>query len=224
MWLVAGVVGYLIGSVSFARIVGHWRAPGTDLSIVEYEIPGSDEVWTYRGVSATSVAKRIGFRWGLLVAGLDMAKGLVPTLVTRMAWPDQSWYLVLGLTVVMGHVWPIYHRFRGGRGQSTLIGSVLAASPIALPVAIVAGTIMGLLLLTSGYLARQGFGCFVWVWPLIREGPSADLTFGISISIAYLIAIWPDVQEERRVKGSLIGEGRYSQRFSHAWAELTSDE
>ena len=60
MWLVAGVVGYLIGSTSFARIVGNWKAPGTDLSIVEYEVPGSDEVWTYRGVSATSVTKRIG--------------------------------------------------------------------------------------------------------------------------------------------------------------------
>lgn len=219
-----GVGAYLIGSISFARLIGRWRAPEVDLSEVEYHVAGTEESWVYRGVSATTVTKKIGLRWGLVVVALDLSKGLLPTLMTRILWPAEEWYLVVGVMVVVGHVWPIWHRFVGGRGQSTLIGSVLAVSPLALVVAILVGAVAGLFLFTSSHLARQGFGLYVWVWPLVHSGSGEVLYFGVAISLVYLAAIAPDLREEKRVQRTKELPSSYRRRLSAAWDEFTSDE
>lgn len=223
MWAVLAIGGYLIGSISFARIVGRWRAPDVDLSQVEYSVAGREEQWVYRGVSATSVTEKIGLRWGLLVVALDMSKGLVPTLITRLLWPDEPWYLIVGVMVVVGHVWPVWHRFLGGRGQSTLIGSLLVVSPISLPIAIIVAIPAGLLIFTSAHLAREGFGLYVWLWPLVWDGIGGTLWYGVAISFVYLAAIWPDLLEERRGRRSTEHPRSYRERLSAAWAEFPSD-
>lgn len=222
--VVLAAVAYLIGSISFARLIGRWRAPEVVLSEVAYEVPGTDEVWMYRGVSATTVTKKIGLRWGLLVVGLDMSKGLIPTLLTRLVWPADPWYLIVGVLVVVGHVWPIWHRFEGGRGQSTLIGATLVAAPLALLVSIVVGALAGLFVFTSAHLARQGFGLYLWVWPLAWDGPGALFVFGLALSLVYLAAILPDLHEERRVQRSKGPAGPYGTRLRQVWAEFTSEE
>lgn len=215
---------YLVGSISFARLIGRWRAPEVVLSDVEYEVPGTDEVWVYRGVSATTVTRQIGLRWGLVVVGLDMSKGFLSTLITRLLWPAEPWYLIVGVLVVVGHVWPLWHRFEGGRGQSTLIGSMLVATPLSLLVSIVLGAVVGLLVFTSAHLARQGFGLYLWVWPLARNGPDAIFTFGLALSVVYLAAIWPDLREERRIQRAKGPAGPYWIRLRHVWHEFTSEE
>ena len=92
----------MIGSVSFARMVGRWKAPGVDLTAVEYPVADSEEVWVYRGVSATTVSRKLGFRWGLVVFVLDLLKGLLPTYWVLLTWPDEVWHLVVGVFVVVG--------------------------------------------------------------------------------------------------------------------------
>ena len=71
--LSAALAGYLVGSISFARVVGRIVLPGQDLSAatLQYDESGAIEV---EGVSATSVSVRAGRRWGLLVSLLDIAK------------------------------------------------------------------------------------------------------------------------------------------------------
>jgi glycerol-3-phosphate acyltransferase PlsY len=221
---VLGVVAYLIGSVSFARIVGGWRAPEVDLSEVEYHVAGTHERWVYRGVSATTVTKKIGLGWGVVVVALDLSKGLVPTFMTRSLWPAEDWHLVVGVLVVVGHVWPLWHRFVGGRGQSTLIGVVLVVSPLSLVVAILVGAVAGLLVFTSSHLARQGFGLYIWVWPLLRGGVDDVFYFGVAMSVVYLLAIRPDLREERRVQQSIGRADAYRNRLIAAWDQFTSDE
>lgn len=222
--IVLAAGAYLIGSISFARLIGRWRAPEVVLSDVQYEVPGTDELWVYRGVSATTVTKKIGLRWGLLVVGLDMSKGLVPTLITRLLWPGEPWCLIVGVLVVVGHVWPVWHRFKGGRGQSTLIGSALVVSPLSLLVSIVVGALVGLLVFTSAHLARQGFGLFLWVWPLSWNGPGVVFLFGSALSLVYLLAIWPDLREEKRIQRSKGARFPYAIRLRHVWREFTSEE
>ena len=61
--LLAAVAGYLVGTISFSRILGRIRLPGADLSETSYDVEGTDETWTYRGVSATSLLARAGWKW-----------------------------------------------------------------------------------------------------------------------------------------------------------------
>lgn len=222
--LVLAAAAYLVGSISFARLVGRWRAPEVDLTTVEYPVEDSDVVWVYRGVSATTVSRKLGFRFGLLVFALDFAKGLLPTLWVRMAWPDQTWYLVVGILLVVGHVWPLWHGFVGGRGQSTAVGSVLAVNPVILPVAALVGAFTGLLLFTSAHVARQGFGLYMWVWPLVTDGAGVYFWFGLALSFVYFLAIRPDLREERRVKEATGIPESYVGRLQLAWSEFTSTE
>lgn len=218
------ISAYLVGSISSARIIGRLKAPDVDLTKVEYPVPGTEEVWVYRGISATTVSKKIGALSGFVVFVLDLLKGLLPTYWVRAAWPDEVWYLVVGVLVVAGHVWPIWHRFAGGRGQSTAVGVVLAVNPVILFVAAWAGVVIGLLLLTSAHIARQGFLLYLWVWPLITTGVNATFWFGLALSALYLLAIRPDLREERRVRAAVGVAGDYGKRLREAWREFTSTE
>ncbi len=200
---VIAVAGYLIGSISFARLIGRIRLPGVDLAETDYPVEDTDEVWVYRGVSATSVLDRAGPLWGVAVIVLDALKALVPTLVVRLAWPDERWYLAVALAVVIGHIWPVWHRFEGGRGQSSILGALIVIAPIAIPLAMIAGAVFGIVALTSVYAARNGSAFFVVPWFALVDGFGATFAFAVALALVYLIALIPDIREERRVRRTL---------------------
>jgi len=216
------VGGYLLGSVSSARLVGRRAVPGDDLLATDLPVPGSSEIWTYRGVSATSLLGRGRIRWGLLVIVLDALKALIPTLAVHLAWPDGSWHLVAGAAVLTGHVYPVWHRFRGGRGQACLLGAMLVINPVVIPAVLVAGAIVGLLFFTSGYAARNGSAFFLIPWYAIGQGWGPGLWFSLWVCGIYILAIVPDVREEVRVQRALgtfsLG---YWERLRTAWADFT---
>lgn len=214
--------GYLLGSISSARLVAHRAAPGDDLAVTNLPVPRSDETWTYRGVSATSLLGRGRVRWGLLVIVLDALKALLPTLAIHLAWPDEPWHLVAGAAVLTGHVYPVWHRFHGGRGQACLLGAMLVINPIVIPLALVAGAIVGLLAFTSGYAARNGSAFFLIPWYAIGQGWGPGLWFSLWVCGLYALAILPDLREEVRVRRALgtfsLG---YRERLRTAWADFT---
>ena len=199
-WVLAGIAAYLIGSISFTRIVAAAKAPGVDLSSTDFEVEDSDEVWVYSGVSATTVLQKVGARWGLLVIVLDVLKALVPTWVALVLFPDESIYLLVGLMVVVGHIWPVYHRFRGGRGQSPMLGAMLVIEPAAIPFAIILGAVIGIVGFTSVYMARNGSALYIPIWYLLFNRSADEIVFAVALALVYLIAIQPDLREESRIR------------------------
>ncbi len=122
--LAAGaVVAYLIGAVPFALILGK-AVCKTDVRKV-----GSGNV------GATNLARVAGWRWGGLCLGLDFLKGFIPAMAGRWLGAGASilalFPIVWGLAAIVGHVFPIYLRFKGGKGVATSFGVVTAVSPIA---------------------------------------------------------------------------------------------
>jgi glycerol-3-phosphate acyltransferase PlsY len=85
--LLAGTTGYLIGSISFARLMIRVLAPGADVATIEHAVPGSAEVFESGSVSATAVRFQMGARYGCLAAILDILKAVVPTLVFKLWLP-----------------------------------------------------------------------------------------------------------------------------------------
>lgn len=150
---------YLLGAVPFGLLIG--RARGIDV-----RQHGSGNI------GATNVGRVLGRRWGHLCLALDLLKGLVPTvaagrlLVGRepTALELSSWLLV-GLAAVLGHTFPIYLRFRGGKGVSTTIGVSLGIYPyFALPM-LASLLVYGALRLTTGIVSLGSLAIAV-VFPL----------------------------------------------------------
>ena len=124
------VVAYLMGSIPFGLIIG--LARGIDVRTV-----GS------KNIGATNVLRTVGRPWGILAFALDFGKGvagavLAPLLANAVCGgapaPDIA-ALAGGLAAVAGHTWPVWLRFRGGKGVATSAGMLVAIAPAAVGIA-----------------------------------------------------------------------------------------
>lgn len=117
-WLLP-VAAYLLGSVSFAWIAGQLK--GIDL-----RQHGS------RSLGATNAGRVLGREWFFAVFALDVAKGWAPVaLVSRLPGCEGNTLLLLsvGAAAVLGHVFPCFHRFKGGKAVATSLGVLIALLP-----------------------------------------------------------------------------------------------
>jgi glycerol-3-phosphate acyltransferase PlsY len=171
----AALVGYLCGSISFARIIV--RAHGhAEVQLMNLTSPDGGAQMVSDAVSATAVRLQLGAKWGLLCAAGDILKAFIPTLVFRVVFPGEPYLYAAGLLAIVGHNWPVYYRFKGGRGQSPMLGAMLAISPIGALVCSAAGFALGYYVIrdamTSDNLGQVLF--IPWVWG-VGLGPWAVL-------------------------------------------------
>ncbi len=84
-----------------------------------------------QNAGATNAALTLGFKFGLLIALLDILKGALPVLMARLLYPDNDaiWFL-FGVMVMLGHMFPVFHQFKGGKGIASLIGVLVTAAPL----------------------------------------------------------------------------------------------
>ncbi len=115
------VAAYLLGSVPFGVLIA--TAHGKDLRSI-----GSGNI------GATNVARALGKKWAYVCFVLDCFKGLVPMLIAKqliseLTAPALSLWLAVGCAAIIGHIFPIYLRFKGGKGVATSLGVVLGLYP-----------------------------------------------------------------------------------------------
>ncbi len=119
--------GYLIGSVPFGLIVG--RAVG-GLDVRDF---GSGNMGT------ANVLRTVGARAGAITFALDVAKGAAAIGLARRCGADPAAQAAAGLAACVGHSWPVFARFRGGKAVATAFGGLLMVSPEAAAWATVGG-------------------------------------------------------------------------------------
>ena len=119
---------YLLGSVPWAYVAGR-LIKGVDIRTI------GD-----RNAGAANVYRHISHRAGIAVLVADVAKGAIPVLIAQ-AFASLSVVLICGLAAVAGHNWPLFIRFRGGRGQATTIGVLLVLAPVAMGILIAASVV-----------------------------------------------------------------------------------
>jgi acyl phosphate:glycerol-3-phosphate acyltransferase len=120
------LTGYVIGSVPFALLLA--RRWGTD----DLRRVGSGNL------GAANVLRVTGITPGVLVAVLDIAKGAASVAVARRMGADESSVAMAGLAAILGHIYPVWLRFRGGKGVATACGVFSVLTPLAVPPAIAA--------------------------------------------------------------------------------------
>ena len=117
--LLAVVAAYLMGSIPFAQLLSRRR--GVDLRRV-----GSGNV------GATNVLRTLGVRPAVLAMVLDAVKGTVAVLVAQRLTTGVAAPVAAGLASMIGHVYPVWLRFRGGKGVATAAGAFAVLTPVAL--------------------------------------------------------------------------------------------
>jgi glycerol-3-phosphate acyltransferase PlsY len=127
-------VAYLLGSVSFAVLLVR-LATGKDI-----RTEGSGNA------GATNVLRAHGKGLGIAVAALDVAKGALAVVLVRLVTADPRAAAGAAFAAVLGHVFPIFYGFRGGKGVATTVGAFLALAP--LPTLVCVGVFVAIVAVT----------------------------------------------------------------------------
>ncbi len=204
--LLAILAAYAVGSVPFGWLVAR-LAKGVDIRTV-----GSGNI------GATNVARSIGKPWGLLVLLLDALKGLLPTALFPLAALEASdprlthLRVFCGLAAIVGHMFPCWLRFRGGKGVATALGVVIVLSPIASAIAagVFAVTVaLSRIVSLSSMLAASSYAVVaLWqLWPAPFSGDTWSQGL-FSVAIPLLIVLRHRSNLKRLLRGE---EPRFGQ-------------
>ena len=185
--VVAIVIGYLLGSIPFAYIVSRLKK-GVDIR----KAGGGN-------VGALNTYREIGPVYGLGVLAADIAKGALAVLIAR--WLDLSltWMCVAGFAAIIGHNWPVFLKFRGGKGAATVIGVLLALTPIELLIS------AGIVLILIGITRNVRLALFALVFvPLFNWIFDKDLIY---IVCALGLLLFIGLRTAMGLKGELAKAG-----------------
>jgi glycerol-3-phosphate acyltransferase PlsY len=156
----AVISGYLLGSIPFGVIIA--RAHSKDLRSI-----GSGNI------GATNVARALGRKWAYFCFLLDVLKGLIPMVavralieIPRPAPGTLSLWLLVGCAAISGHIFPIYLKFRGGKGVATSFGVALGLWPYYTICAAVAFVIWAAFTLIWRYISLASIAASI-AFPLV---------------------------------------------------------
>jgi len=182
------VAAYLLGSIPFSYIIARRR--GVDVRRV-----GSGNV------GATNVMRSVGRSAGLAAFALDFLKGTAATLVALSVAPGGALPALSAATAVLGHMYPVWLRFRGGKGVATGAGAFLPIAPLPTVAALVA---FGLALATTRYVSVSSLaGCATLAaLAFVLDGPSP---VAFAATATALLVFW-----KHRANLARIVQGRES--------------
>ena len=150
------IAAYLLGSLSGSLLLGRWRG-------VDIRTQGSGNA------GGTNALRTQGWKFALGVVLVDVGKGaLAAWLALRFAPVDaplaaSAVALAASLAAVIGHVWPVWHGFRGGKGVGTLLGALLVLWPAAVPWMLLTWVVV---LVTTGYVGLASVIAVAMLVPL----------------------------------------------------------
>jgi glycerol-3-phosphate acyltransferase PlsY len=192
------VAGYLLGSIPFGLLLAK------PFGVEDVRKAGSGNV------GATNVARVAGPLAGIFTLVLDAAKGAAPVwLAARLANESAAWMTVAGLAALAGHCFPVWLRFRGGKGVATAAGMFLVVCPPAL---VGSALLFVLVVLFSRYVSLGSIAAaaamplliyFLWA---PHHAPPLVVTFG-AFAAATLVVFKHDANLQRLVEGR---ESRFS--------------
>ncbi|WEG11385.1 glycerol-3-phosphate 1-O-acyltransferase PlsY [Pullulanibacillus sp. KACC 23026] len=171
---IAFLVAYLIGSISFSIIFTK------AIKKVDIRNYGSGNA------GATNTMRVLGKGPAILVLLLDAIKGIVAILIAKLLHLPEWAVDVTGLLAMVGHVWPVYHGFKGGKGVATTIGIFLVLAPIP---TVITGIITIIIIAVTRYVSL-GSLFLILVTPLLSYFFGASVSFVIVGLILFLLSAY----------------------------------
>lgn len=191
----AVVIGYLLGSIPAAYVVARLQK-GIDIRDV-----GS------RNMGAANVFREVSPLAGIAVWAIDVSKGSATILVAQALCTSEPWVLIAGFAAVLGHNFPVYIGFKGGRGAATTMGIFLVLTPVAMAITFA-------LLAIPYYFFRRIFVAMCIVGPvfpmLIWQFEHSVMLVAYSLVLLFFMALrnLPSPQEIPQLLAKVKGKYR----------------
>jgi len=177
------IASYLVGAIPFGLIVGK-------LAGIDVRAGGSGNI------GATNVSRLLGKKLGLVTLVLDCLKGFLPIFAASHLLPEgnnrEIVLLLCGIMAVVGHMFPVYLGFRGGKGVATSLGVFLFLSPPAIGISLVVfvGAVAFSGFVSVGSLAAAGL---FPLWLFVLGQPVAPVFAGLVIALLIWIKHYENI-------------------------------
>jgi glycerol-3-phosphate acyltransferase PlsY len=122
----------------------------------------------------------------------------LPTLVFRLVYPEQPYFLIAAAAGMVGHNWPIYYRFKGGGGMSSIYGGLLVVDWLGAIVCSTAGMIFGFFVVRDILVAYLAGAWFVIPWLWLRTHDPAYVIYAVAINILFILAMLPSIRHQMK--------------------------
>ncbi|MDK2819838.1 MAG: glycerol-3-phosphate 1-O-acyltransferase PlsY [Mycoplasmataceae bacterium] len=155
--IIWAIIGYLIGSINFSILITSRSKNKEHIGNLGSGNPG-----------ATNALRNYGWKFGLLIFLLDVSKSYWFTFIglTLLRWVpffDQLYVQAISLFVILGHIFPIFFKFKGGKGAATNLGLI---SSISLILSMIGFIIFFVIILTTKFVSAGSFICPLILAPL----------------------------------------------------------
>ena len=199
------VIGYLIGSISFTRLLARIFIPDENIEKTEMDIRGTEEKFKFHSVSATTMAVKKGPLYGMTASFLDMLKAIIPVYYFLNQYSNTNYHLAVSFACILGHNFPVFYGFKGGRGMSPLFGSLFIIDWKSIFVTSLGGMFLGLVVLRDMFFAFTSGPLFLLPYFWITQGSLDLIYYSMLINVIFWIAVFPEIQTylELRKKGVL---------------------
>jgi len=175
------IIGYIFGSIPTAYVVSRVRK-GIDIRTI-----GSGNM------GGANVMREIGTQEGVLVGLFDIAKGAGAILIAQALNVSELWIFGTGFAALVGHNFPVFAGFRGGRGSATIMGIFLVLAPTAALVTLAVVAI-------PFFASRKFVGAIIIGFALLPlfawllEGSLSLVRYALAIDVFMLIRNLPDIR------------------------------
>jgi glycerol-3-phosphate acyltransferase PlsY len=195
------LIAYLLGSLIGSLLLGQLRG-------VDIRTQGSGNA------GGTNAFRTQGWAFALGTVLIDIGKGAAAVALMRWAGGDVVLQMLGALLAVAGHVWPVFHGFRGGKGAATLVGGLALLWPLALAPLL---SVWLLVLLSTGYvgLATVLAGVALPLWALLEGRDGAWL--GFAVAVAVLLA-WTHRANLQRLRAGNEHRFEKARLLARLWA------
>ena len=174
------LIGYLLGSIPFGVLVGR-RSARVDIREYGSGKTGATNVLRVAGKKAAAIAVTFDFLKGCLAVVLVglIFKGDYSMAGSSLWWPTTNAQVLAALAAVAGHKWPVFLKFRGGRGVATFFGGMLALCP---PAVAFGGSVLVLTAVLTRYMSLGSIAGAIGTYTIL-----IPLTIFRGFPIVYLV-------------------------------------
>jgi glycerol-3-phosphate acyltransferase PlsY len=171
---ILAVAAYLFGAVPFGLLVA--KAKGIDI-----RQQGSGNI------GATNVFRCVGKGWGIFTFMLDALKGFIPAFVFPLIGSlSGEWGVLFGMAAILGHSFPVYLEFKGGKGVATSAGMLVGIAPLAVGIGFICWVICMVAsryVSLSSILAAGAVAITVWI-------QDKGLIVNIALTVLAALVVW----------------------------------
>ncbi|MCF6225909.1 MAG: glycerol-3-phosphate 1-O-acyltransferase PlsY [Xanthomonadales bacterium] len=208
LYLMPVLLAYLIGSVSGSLLLGRLRN-------VDIRTQGSGNA------GGTNAFRTQGLIFALGVIFIDIGKGALAVAIPSLMniYPTEPMLVAAcGFAAIIGHCYPLWHKFRGGKGAGTFIGVMLMLAPVyILPALLVWLTV----LFISGYVGLATIIAVCALIPLVLIDSSSDYALKLLVFSAAVLIIFTHRENIRKLRSGT--ENRFERARFENWFKRPSD-